>query len=186
MFLKVKLIFASVLMYHLWAFREARVRICLKNSNLSISTAQFSEKMPRIHNIPEKKDCPSDPLHLPINNFFSGSKHVPHHWSRDDDFTSTVTWPWSQEIYELQSTTVKCDFFSQKKMASKSKTLPFPRDYRKEQNVNCHIHQSLTEWHKDPMINKNEKEENCKFKQILPSLGLNYPSRDNFWGRMHN
>lgn len=77
-------------------------------------------------------------------------------------------------------------FFSQKKMASKSKTLPFPRDYRKEQNVNCHIHQSLTEWHKDPMINKNEKEENCKFKQILPSLGLNYPSRDNFWGRMHN
>lgn len=135
---------------------------------------------------PKKKDCPSDPLHLPIKNIFSGSKHVPHHWSRDDDFTSTVTWPWSQEIYELQSTTVKCDFFSQKKMASKSKTLPFPRDYRKEQNVNCHIHQSLTEWHKDPMINKNEKEENCKFKQILPSLGLNYPSRDNFWGRMHN
>lgn len=117
-----------------------------------------------------KKDCPSDLLHLPIENFFSGSKHVPHDWSRDDDFTSTV----------------KCDFFSQKKMASKSKTLPFPRDYRKEQNVNCHIHQSLTEWHKDPMINKNEKEENCKFKQILPSLGLNYPSRDNFWGRMHN
>lgn len=58
MFLKVKLIFASVLMYHLWAFREARVRICLKNSNLSISTAQFSEKMPRIHNIPEKKTVP--------------------------------------------------------------------------------------------------------------------------------
>lgn len=98
----------------------------------------------------------------------------------------TMTLSWSQEIYELQSTTVKCDFFSQKKMASKSKTLPFPRDYRKEQNVNCHIYQSLTEWHKVPMINKNEKEENCKFKQILPSLGLNYLSRDNFWGRMHN
>lgn len=125
MFLKVKLIFASVLMYHLWAFREARVRICLKNSNLSISTAQFSEKMPRIHNIPEKKDCPSDPLHLPIKNFFSGSKHVPHHWSRDDDFTSTMTWPWSQEIYELQSTTVKCDFFLRRKWHQRVKHFHF-------------------------------------------------------------
>lgn len=125
MFLKVKLIFASVLMYHLWAFREARVRICLKNSNLSISTAQFSEKMPRIHNILEKKDCPSDPLHLPIKNFFSGSKHVPHHWSRDDDFTSTMTWPWSQENYELQSTTVKCDFFLRRKWHQRVKHFHF-------------------------------------------------------------
>lgn len=125
MFLKVKLIFASVLMYHLWAFREARVRICLKNSNLSISTAKFSEKMPRIHNIPEKQDCPSDPLLLPIKNFFSGSKHVPHHWSRDDDFTSTVTWPWSQEIYELQSTTVKCDFFLRRKWHQRVKHFHF-------------------------------------------------------------
>lgn len=69
MFLKVKLFFASVLMYHLRAFREARVRIFLKNSNLLISTAKVPEKMPRIHNTPEK-NCPSDPLLLPIKNFF--------------------------------------------------------------------------------------------------------------------
>lgn len=125
MFLKVKLIFASVLMYHLWAFREARVRICLKNSNLSISTAQFSEKMPRIHNIPEKKDCPSDPLHLPIKNFFSGSKHVPHHWSRDDDFTSTVTWPWSQEFTSSNQPQWNVTFFLRRKWHQRVKHFHF-------------------------------------------------------------
>lgn len=186
MFLKVKLIFASVLMYHLWAFREARVRICLKNSNLSISTAQFSEKMPRIHNIPEKKTVPRTYSISLLKTFFLD----PNMCLIIDPGTMTLPAPWRdlgvKKFTSSNQPQWNVTFFSQKKMASKSKTLPFPRDYRKEQNVNCHIHQSLTEWHKDPMINKNEKEENCKFKQILPSLGLNYPSRDNFWGTMHN
>lgn len=185
MFLKVKLIFASVLMYHLWAFREARVRICLKNSNLSISTAQFSEKMPRIHNIPKKR-LSLGPTPSPYWKLFF--------WIQTcASWLIQGRWLYQHRDVTLESRNLRAPInhnemwlFSQKKMASKSKTLPFPRDYRKEQNVNCHIHQSLTEWHKDPMINKNEKEENCKFKQILPSLGLNYPSRDNFWGRMHN
>lgn len=111
MFLKVKLFFASVLMYHLRALREARVRICLKNSNLSISTAQFSEKMPRIHNIPEKKDCPSDPLHLPIKNFFldpnmcliidPGTMNLPAPW-RDlgvKKFTSSNQPQWNVTFF---------------------------------------------------------------------------------------
>lgn len=90
MFLKVKLIFASVLMYHLWAFREARVRICLKNSNLSISTAQFSEKMPRIHNIPEKKTVPRTHSISLLKTFFLD----PNMCLIIDPGTMTLPAPW--------------------------------------------------------------------------------------------
>lgn len=90
MFLKVKLIFASVLMYHLWAFREARVRICLKNSNLSISTAQFSEKMPRIHNIPEKKTVPRTHFISLLKTFFLD----PNMCLIIDPGTMTLPAPW--------------------------------------------------------------------------------------------
>lgn len=90
MFLNVKLIFASVLMYHLWAFREARVWICLKNSNLSISTAQFSEKMPRIHNIPEKKTVPRTHSISLLKTFFLD----PNMCLIIDPGTMTLPAPW--------------------------------------------------------------------------------------------
>lgn len=89
MFSKVKLFFASVHMYHLRAFREARVRIFLKNSNLLISTAKVPEKMPRIHNTP-KKTVPRTHSFSLLKTFFwirtCASSLIQGRW-----FTSTVT-----------------------------------------------------------------------------------------------
>lgn len=123
MFLKVKLIFASVLMYHLWAFRE-----CESAWKIQIYQSQqpnFPKRCRESITFPKKKTVPRTHSISLLKTFFSGSKHVPHHWSRDDDFTSTVTWPWSQEIYELQSTTVKCDFFLRRKWHQRVKHFHF-------------------------------------------------------------
>lgn len=90
MFLKVKLIFASVLMYHLWAFREARVRICLKNSNYQSQQPNFPKRCRESITFPKKKTVPRTHSISLLKTFFLD----PNMCLIIDPGTMTLPAPW--------------------------------------------------------------------------------------------